>query len=447
MSGLSYKDREKIRGIIEYLSSVSPGFLILARRFGLALEEGAETAYFDAREATIVIPREWWEPKGGRPSVKELGALIFHEALHGVLGHWIPLMEKRVEPIIWNIAADAETNQVLEEAGMLNYLHKLVKERLKVGEPVTKAFLRDKLGVPVEDEDAAETVYSKLLDRVKIIRIPIFLDLGRSVAKAEGEREGERKKGDGKKEKKRTILWEGDQELKKNLKEAVKENPARARTALTELLAEMIEASKTAGREIASLERKLKELTQPKIRWTALVRTLIQEGLGKRRRTWRRINRRRIPYIPGDVKLGGRIWFLVDTSGSISDDELREFASEIYAASKLAKELKIVVWESSVLDVFTVKSKSRLLSILKEKLRGGGGTVVMDALDYTYKNMRYGDAVVILSDGVWYDEEDHNVKRLLNLIRMKSSVSLLVTTHYVPNAVREARWKVIQVKT
>ncbi len=452
MNGLSYKDRERLRGIEEYLSSVSPGFIILAKRFGFAIEEDADTAYLDINDATIVIPKKWWEPKIGKPSVKELGALIMHEALHGVLGHWIPLLERRVKRVIWNIAADAEVNQVLEEFHMLEYLERFAKEKLKVGEPVTKEFLREEWGVPVEDEDAAETIYAKLLKHVKVVKTPIILDLKEgqceesnkecknpnacSVA-ARGRRSGKREG--------RRYLWRGDDQLRRELREAIKENPSRARSTLTELLAEILEASKTAGRESLALERKLKELTQPKVKWTALVRSLVKEGLGRRYRTWRRVNRRRIPYIPGSVEMGGRIWFLVDTSGSISDEELKEFASEIYAASRLAREIKIVVWEGGIVDVITTRNKYALLNVLKERLKGGGGTVVREALEYTYKRMRYGDVVVILSDGEWFDDESET-ERLLTLIRMKASASILVTTYNIPNSVRASKWKVIKVK-
>jgi predicted metal-dependent peptidase len=83
----------------------------------------------------------------------------------------------------------------------------------------------------------------------------------------------------------------------------------------------------------------------------------------------------------------------VDTSGSISDEELSMFLAEIKGI------LKAVVSEVTVLSCDSVvheKAKINRITQLKDKLVGGGGTNMAVGIQEALKE---GDIVVVFTDG------------------------------------------------
>lgn len=92
------------------------------------------------------------------------------------------------------------------------------------------------------------------------------------------------------------------------------------------------QAAKAQGRLPAALARLVEELKKPKLDWRDLLRRFVQAASRSDYR-WTPPNRRFVAsglYLPSLVPDGlGEIAVVVDTSGSISEDELAAFAAEI----------------------------------------------------------------------------------------------------------------------
>ncbi len=464
----------KFKRAKEFLNVVAPGLWVLVHKFKISVSEEALNAYFDPREMEIVIPQRYMNSM----TEAELAALLSHEALHGVLAHWVPPRHSRLIQPVWNLACDVEANYVLEELGLFSPLERF-SERVVGGKPVSWRLFTH---YDVHPTDPAETVYFKILkdsDHILlVIRFtPPWKDYGeREQGEGFGEREeqgevapsssgrgarppsdvtviidvipkDEMKRREGKHEKRET-LWEGDEEFREGVKEYSETgNMDLVKKIMANALAEMIEAQKMAGNVPEGLLRRLKKMLSHEVPWNRLLKNALVEGLGKSYRTWQRPNRRLIPNVPGAISKGNRIWCLIDTSGSISDDELAKFAGEVAYASKYASKVFIVSWDADVYEVMSARSPSRVKEILKEHLKGGGGTVPEAALRKLLNKMRFGDAVILLTDGYWWDENESELEKLMRSIKRISSAAILVTTGEVPEVARKAHWKVIRIKS
>ena len=168
-----------------------------------------------------------------------------------------------------------------------------------------------------------------------------------------------------------------------------------------------------------------------KVDWRALLREAIREGLGKTVvTTYRRLNRK-VDIFPGLKRLTmPTIWALVDVSGSVSQNELRQFFTEIYAIAKqFNSRIVVVEWDAQVQKVFEIRKPSDVRNV---KVRGRGGTVIRDALEYVTNKAKYGDAVVVFSD-FWIDDiASPQVKELLAKLSQKCTLIGVSTSKEPP---------------
>jgi len=423
----------KFKKAKDYLSMEAPGIWVLMQRFKIELDKEALSAYLDPKEVSIVIPERWMD----RISEAELASLIAHEALHGVLGHWIPPREYNLDSRKWNLACDVEVNQILEEMELLRNLE-IMTERLLNAKPVTWRLF---VSYDVNPKDPAETVYAKIKDK----------EINFNSVNPQGEHEGSGKVlvpldlGGGSGGKRETI-WRGDEEFIREIKEVGEVSSESTRKVLARALAEMIEAQKNAGNVPASLLRKLKKFLGSEVPWYRVLRNALREGMGSTVRTWQRPNRRVIDGVPGNVNKGASIWCLVDTSASISDEELAKFAGEVAAASKYASKVHILSWDAKTYETIRASSPSRVKHALANFLKGGGGTVASEPMKKVLTRMRSGDAVIVLTDGWWFDSDQAELVSLMRSVKRRASTAVLLTTDIIPKAAEEAKWLSIRLK-
>lgn len=358
-------DSIKFNRAKDYLAMSYIGMWILLKKFKVQVQEGAPSAFFDYRNMSIVIPKEWVP----RANERELASLLVHEMLHAILGHWIPLKGSEVDPKLWNVACDVEVNRILEEMNMLKDLENMSVRIIKA-KPVTwRTF--ETLGVL--PDDPAETVYDKLRGKIGS-RSP---NLAEAYGGASGFEDLPTEIVEGKRE----TVWEGDEEFAREVKETSVVDRSATRRLLAQALAEAIEVQKSAGNLPLGLKRRLEEFLSSKVSWRTELRSSLREGLGKSFRTWQRPNRRGLKNVPGYVRRGADIWFLVDTSGSITKRELSQFAGEVIEAAKYANRIHVVSWDAEVHQVLNSRNVSKLRNLLRS-LKGGGGTVAEEPLKF-----------------------------------------------------------------
>jgi len=167
--------------------------------------------------------------------------------------------------------------------------------------------------------------------------------------------------------------------------------------AVKNILGAALAAAKLAGSVPGSLLREIERLLKPKVPWKRVIRSALEKSLGDDvKKTWSRPSRKGVDY-PYKEPLGrGKVIALVDISGSITQRELRRFMSEVYGIAKATgADVDVVMWDVGVKGVFRVSSKRDIARI---KVRGGGGTIIREALEKALKMADFGDVVVVLSD-------------------------------------------------
>lgn len=299
---------------------------------------------------------------------KEQIAVVCHEILHAAFGHVTRIFQMRRD--LWqlgNIAGDYLVNEVIKSFMM----------QLPQGALYNKEYTVDKYTL--------EELVKKLLESSTKIEIPV---LGFDVQEAQGK-EGQ----DG----------QGSTEEAKKFEQKMKQSLITA-----------VEVTKKAGKLPGSLERAMGEILKPKTNW----RRELQEWFNvriKSERSWHRPNRRFLRqglYLPTKVGLGcGHIGIGVDVSGSIGQEDLNIFGSELNYLFQTCKPTKVtVVYFDS--DIRKVEEHNELP--IKLTACGGGGTNFhacfskFESLDTPIEGM------VFMSDGYdsWPEEPSYPVVML-----------------------------------
>jgi predicted metal-dependent peptidase len=273
--------------------------------------------------------------------LKQLEFLVGHEVLHAVYDH----MGRRGnrDPKLWNIADDYCVNWDLVEQ--------------RVGDKIPVALYDSKYkGM------SAEEVYDDLYENADKINIDELMKrLLDEHLDGEGDGEGE---GDGDKPGNgRPRLSEAE---KKEIRDEIKEAVLAAANAAG------------AGNIPGGVKRMIKDLTEPVMNWRELLQQQIESTV-KSDFTWARPSRRgwHMDAVMPGMKPGEQIDVVIgiDTSGSITDTDLKIFLSEIKGIMEAYDEYRIHVigWDTEVhnSEVFT---SDNIANIEEFEPGGGGGT-------------------------------------------------------------------------
>ena len=172
-------------------------------------------------------------------------------------------------------------------------------------------------------------------------------------------------------------------------------------------VAQAAQAAKMMGKMSAGLERIVGDILTPKVDW----RDVLQRFVIKARtdeRSFARPNRRFIqqgmylPSITGEVL--GEIAFAVDCSGSIGQEEINQFASEIITVWEDQRPLKVhVLYFDSEVSHYDCFDRETMPDV---RPHGGGGTAFSPVFEYMQANNIDPVACVFLTDLVCSDFGD-----------------------------------------
>jgi predicted metal-dependent peptidase len=278
-----------------------PFFGNLATR--LKIQEGSDwlpTAATDGR--TIYFNREFFTPL----SIKQVEFVIAHEILHNVFDH----MSRREgrKPDIFNIAADYCVNGQIVRDGIGDHNIDGIK------------IFHDKKYYGM----GAEEIYDKIYD-----------EMDEEQLKALGQLLDEH------------IDWgdDGDGNSPGRPKYS-KEELKQIRDEMREATVQAAQAA-GAGNVPANIQRMIKELTEPKMNWREIIRQQIQSTI-KDDFSFMRPNRKGWhmgAILPGtNFKETIDICVSIDMSGSIGEDQARDFLSEIKGIMQEYQDFNIKVW-------------------------------------------------------------------------------------------------------
>lgn len=337
---------------------------------------------------------------------KEIEFVIAHEILHMVFDH-LTRREDR-NPYLYNVACDYIVNNML------------VRDRIGHKPKLVECFQDFKY-----EGWTSEEVYDELYENAEKIDIDQLGEmLDEHFEWGEGPASDGEGNDDGKGKGKGQALSESEkQKIKDEIKEAVM---AAAQAA-------------GAGNTPAEITRMIKELTEPKMNWRQLLRQQIQSTI-KSDYTFIRPSRK--GWQSGAILPGMNfeetidLCVSIDMSGSIGDDQAKDFLSEVKGIMDEYKDYKITVWcfDTKVYNEkeFTADGGDDLSDY---EVIGGGGTDFMCNWTYMKDNGIEPKKLIMFTDGyAWDSWGDPNYCDTLFVIHSHHDKNLEgpfgVTAHY-----------------
>lgn len=341
-------------------------------------------------------------------SNKEIEFVIAHEIMHCVFDHLMRRDDR--DAMLYNIAADYIVNNTLvrDKIGDIPTLVPCYQD-FKYSDWTSEEVYED-LKENFEEDELKEL--GELLDE----------HVDWESDPEDGEGEGEGKPGSSRPKYSKEDL--------KKIRDEIKEN--------------MISAAQAAGagNTPKEIQRMIKDLTEPKMNWRELLRQQIQSTI-KNDFTFIRPSRKGWhsgAVLPGmnqdttiDVCIG------LDMSGSIGDEQARDFLSEVKGIMEEYKDYSIKIWcfdtEVYSPDEFTGDDGR---DILEYEIVGGGGTDFDANYNYMKENDIQPKKFIMFTDGYpwssWGDEDYCDTIFVIHSNHDKSiQAPFGMTVHYEAN--------------
>ena len=331
----------------------------------LKIQEGESwlpTAATDGRH--IYFNREFFE----KLTVKQVEFVIAHEILHNVFDH-MGRRESR-DPKIFNIAADYCVNG------------QLVRDRIGDHQIPDIKIFHDAKYYGMGAEEVYDQIYEEM-DEEELSQLGQLLD--------------------------EHIDW--GEHGKDGQPRYTKEELKQIRDEIREATIQAAQAA-GAGNTPANVQRMIKELTEPKMNWREILRQQIQSTI-KNDYSFMRPNRKgwhMSAILPGtQFQETIDICVSIDMSGSIGDDQAKDFLSEIKGIMEEYKDFKIKVWcfdtkvyNEADFDGYNIDEFDSYEPM------GGGGTEFDANWDYMKKHDIQPKKFIMFTDGYpwgsWGDE-------------------------------------------
>ena len=384
-------DASEYKNLVAIISTKDPILGIIAKRVKVVLRDDIPTAMTDGK--TVSLNPRFMDSL--RPS--ERAAILAHELLHILHMHAMRL--KKYDHLIANIAADAKVNCALDQGGFVLPEGAITCKTIQDVFGISKSWCEN-----ASAEELAEAL-SKMIDKATGLDVNadiVFSD-GSDTDVGGGGNDG---KGDGK------VINDGD------INESTSDDELRSK------VVQVLMAAKVAGVGKGDYDRLIDELTKSKADWRRVLKAWLMRYGNKVRLTWTRENRK-LDDVPGKERFGkGKLVVIVDVSGSVSEDELRQFISEVYAIASLRHSLTLITFDDGVRDVIDIKRPD---DIKRLRLKGGGGTRIKEALELVKRKYNKADAIIILSDWEIYD-----LRESIELLKSLKNKVIAVTTYRAP---------------
>ena len=137
---------------------------------------------------------------------------------------------------------------------------------------------------------------------------------------------------------------------------------------------------------------------------------------------------RRSDDLPGPINYRPTVWCLIDTSGSISEEELKYFLGIAKHEAGNAS-LRVIAWDAEAYEVLKADSPQQVARRVASKMKGGGGTVCKPVLEKVYRLINSGDAIIMLTDGDIFDAEKSETQEWFRRVSSKAGFAMIGYTH------------------
>ena len=313
----------------------------------------------------LCINEDFWDSLDKK---KELG-ILKHELLHVAFNHlthfYFP--DKRLA----NIAMDMEINQYIDKTWL----------------PEDGIFIENYADLELDYKAGCKYYYKKLQE-----------------AKEEKEQNGTSGCGEfdklcdqldgGEDPIKNHDMWKDFQDLSETEKKLIEKQIKRVLTQASDM-AESKSRGCTPG-EIKDLI-KVDEVLPPKFDWKNYVRRFSGTSSKVYTKKLRRKENRKFDDNPGlKIKMKKHVLLAIDTSGSVSNEEVKEFMGEMKHIHKTGVAMTLAQCDTSIRKIEPYNGSNEL------NIEGRGGTEFDPILDYFNANLRKYTSLIYFTDGECY---------------------------------------------
>lgn len=284
--------------------------------------------------------------------VDEVKGVLCHEVMHIILEHLRRLSGR--DPFISNIAQDIVVNDLI----ITNHFTLPQKEDFKGW--MTDSNHCIQVGRK-QIKDVNKKVWEEVYEEIEKMADKVKGDSwDKHIREEQGEGQGQGKDGDGKGKEEKKLGQGSGKEEEKNWKQIISEAYAY---------------SKLQGKTPMGMDRYIDELNNPKLPWRQLLQKYILQQIPYDF-TYSRPSKKSIVtgvFIPAIKKEQLEIAVAIDTSGSMSEEDLQDCLSEVLGIVSAYDNVELTVLTCDA-DVHTVKQVRSLADAKSIKMKGGGGT-------------------------------------------------------------------------
>lgn len=141
----------------------------------------------------------------------------------------------------------------------------------------------------------------------------------------------------------------------------------------------------------------LANVEPPKFNWKAYIRRFVGTSTKVYVKKTRRKENIKFPDATGiKIKRKQNLLLAIDTSGSVSDSELKEFMNEIHHIYKTGVDITIIQCDTRIVSIEPYKGKFEI------KVKGRGGTLFDPVLEYFNANNKRFNSLIYFTDGECY---------------------------------------------
>ena len=332
----------------------------------------------------LAINPEFWE---GLNEDQRLG-ILKHELLHIAFGHlttFFKFSDKRLA----NVAMDMEINQYIEKSWLPG--GEYTKEEYEALNEKLKLEMSAAMETGASPEEIAEILKNgtcgnqamdDLLDNIEMSNVPNH----ETWEEFDNLTEAEQK-----------LI---EKQLQKVLSDAKEQTEKKRGTVPGEISGLII----------------VEQIEAPKFDWRGYIRRFTGISTKVFTKKIRRKENRRFSDNPGlKIKMKQHMLLAIDTSGSVSDSELKEFMNEIHHIYKAGVDITIVQCDTKIHSIKAYTGKHEM------NIHGRGGTEFDPVLEYYNENLKKYTSLVYFTDG----ECGYSVKPKGNILWVLSEQSYM----------------------